>query len=67
MKKDKPVLPEKSLISSKKHGFTLDFVLTTYEGVKKGHKRVVVRTIGKEGDLQKAQSELNNLFGSPFM
>jgi hypothetical protein len=42
-------------------------VLTTYEGAKKGYKRVVVRTIGKEGNVENAQGELNNLFGSPFM
>jgi acetoin utilization protein AcuB len=65
--KDKPGVTGEVLDIVKKHGFTLDSVLTTYEGVKKGHKRVVVRTIGKEGDLQKAQGELNNLFGSPFM
>ena len=65
--KDKPGVTGEVLDIVKKHGFTLDSVLTTYEGVKKGHKWVVVRTIGKEGDLQKAQGELNNLFGSPFM
>jgi len=65
--KDKPGVTGEVLDIVKKHGFTLDSVLTTYEGVKKGHKRVVVRTIGKEGDLQKAQGELNNLFGGPFM
>ena len=65
--KDKPGVTGEVLDIVKKHGFTLDSVLTTYEGVKKGHKRVVVRAIGKEGDLQKAQGELNNLFGSPFM
>jgi acetoin utilization protein AcuB len=65
--KDKPGVTGEVLDIVKKHGFTLDSVLTTYEGVKKGYKRVVVRTIGKEGDLDKAQSELNRLFGSPFM
>jgi len=46
----------------------LDSVLTTYEGAKKGYKRVVVvRTIGKEGNVENAQGELNNLFGGPFM
>jgi hypothetical protein len=65
--KDKPGVSGEVLDIVKKHGFTLDSVLTTYEGVKKGYKRVVVRTIGKEGDLDKAQSELNRLFGSPFM
>jgi len=65
--KDKPGVTGEVLDIVKKHGFTLDSVLTTYEGVKKGHKRVVVRTIGKEGDLDKAQGELSNLFGGPFM
>jgi acetoin utilization protein AcuB len=65
--KDKPGVTGEVLDIVKKHGFTIDSVLTTYEGVKKGQKRVVVRTIGKEGDLDKAQSELHKLFGSPFM
>lgn len=65
--KDKPGVTGEVLDIVKKHGFTLDSVLTTYEGVKKGYKRVVVRTIGKAGDLDKAQGELNKLFGSPFM
>ncbi len=51
----------------RKHGFTLDSVLTTYEGAKKGYKRVVVRTKGTEGDLEAASKELNSLFGMPFM
>jgi acetoin utilization protein AcuB len=65
--KDKPGVTGEVLDIVKKHGFTLDSVLTTYEGVKKGYKRVVVRTIGKDGNVEKAQGELNNLFGSPFM
>jgi len=65
--KDKPGVTGEVLDIVKKHGFTIDSVLTTYEGVKKGHKRVVVRTIGKEGSVEKAQDELNRLFGSPFM
>jgi acetoin utilization protein AcuB len=65
--KDKPGVTGEVLDIVKKHGFTLDSVLTTYEGVKKGYKRVVVRTIGKEGNVENAQVELNNLFGGPFM
>jgi acetoin utilization protein AcuB len=65
--KDKPGVTGEVLDIVKKHGFTLDSVLTTYEGVKKGYKRVVVRTIGKEGNVENAQGELNNLFGGPFM
>ena len=64
---DKPGVTGKVLDIVKKHGFTLDSVLTTYEGVKKGYKRVVVRTIGKDGYVEKARGELNNLFGGPFM
>jgi hypothetical protein len=65
--KDKPGVTGEVLDIVKKHGFTLDSVLTTYEGGKKGYKRVVVRTIGKEGNVENTQVELNNLFGSPFM
>jgi acetoin utilization protein AcuB len=65
--KDKPGVTGEVLDIVKKHGFTIDSVLTTYEGVKKGHKRVVVRTIGQEGDLPKAQREINTLFGGPYM
>lgn len=50
----------------KKHGFRLDSVLTTYEGVQKGYKRVVVRTVGEKGNAEAANLELNRLFGSPF-
>lgn len=65
--KDKPGVTGEVLDIVKKHGFTLDSVLTTYEGVKKGYKRVVVRTIGQEGNVEKARGELSNLFGGPFM
>ena len=51
----------------KKHGFRLDSVLTTYEGVQKGYKRVVVRTVGEKGNAEAANLELNRLFGSPFL
>jgi acetoin utilization protein AcuB len=51
----------------RKHGFILDSVLTTYEGVKKGQKRVVVRTKGTGGDTQAVEKELNRLFGAAFM
>jgi acetoin utilization protein AcuB len=65
--KDKPGVTGEVLDIVKKHGFTLDSVLTTYEGVKKGYKRVVVRTIGQEGNVEEAKSEINTLFGGPFM
>ena len=51
----------------KKHGFRLDSVLTTYEGVQKGYKRVVVRTVGEKGNADAANLELNRLFGAPFL
>ena len=51
----------------KKHGFRLDSVLTTYEGVQKGYKRVVVRTAGEKGNVEAANLELNRLFGAPFL
>jgi acetoin utilization protein AcuB len=65
--KDKPGVTGEVLDIVKKNGFTLDSVLTTYEGVQKGYKRVVVRTIGKGGDLKKAQVELKTQFGGPFI
>jgi len=65
--KDKPGVTGEVLDIVKKNGFTLDSILTTYEGVQKGYKRVVVRTIGKGGDLKKAQVELKTQFGGPFM
>jgi len=64
---DKPGVTGEVLDIVKKHGFRVDSVLTTYEGVEKGYKRVVVRTAGKEGDAEAATSELNQLFGAPFM
>jgi acetoin utilization protein AcuB len=64
---DKPGVTGEVLDIMKKHGFRVDSVLTTYEGVEKGYKRVVVRTAGKEGDAEAAKSELNRLFGAPFM
>jgi acetoin utilization protein AcuB len=51
----------------KKHGFRIDSVLTTYEGVQKGYKRVVVRTVGEKGNADAANLELNRLFGAPFL
>lgn len=64
---DKPGVTGEVLDIVKKHGFRVDSVLTTYEGVEKGYKRVVVRTAGKEGDADAATSELSRLFGAPFM
>ncbi len=64
--KDKPGVTGEVLEIVRNNGFTLDSVLTTYEGVQKGYKRVVVRTIGKGGDLKKTQSDLTTQFGGPF-
>lgn len=65
--KDKLGVTGEVLDVIRRHGFTLDSVLTTYEGTKKGFKRVVVRTKGTEGDSQAVAKELNELFGMPFM
>lgn len=65
--KDKLGVTGEVLDVIRKHGFILDSVLTTYEGTKKGYKRVVVRTKGTEGDTQAVARELNELFGTPFM
>ncbi|HHN64621.1 MAG TPA: CBS domain-containing protein [Nitrospirae bacterium] len=41
----------------RKHGFGLQSILTTYEGVKEGYRRVVVRTRGK-GNFNSMRKEL---------
>lgn len=48
------------------YGFTIDSVLTTYEGVEKGYKKVVIRTKGKEGDLKGAISAFELKYGNFF-
>jgi len=48
------------------HGFTIDSVLTTYEGVEKGYKKVVVRTKGKEGNLKGAVKAFELKYGNFF-
>lgn len=65
--KDKLGVTGEVLDVLRKHGFTLDSVLTTYEGAQKGHKRVVVRTKGAKGNIDAASKELKELFGMPFM
>jgi acetoin utilization protein AcuB len=64
---DRPGVTGEALDIIKKHGFRLDSVLTTYEGVEKGYKRVVVRTAGTSGDAQAANLELNRNFLVPFL
>ncbi|NOY64211.1 MAG: CBS domain-containing protein [Nitrospirae bacterium] len=41
----------------RKHGFGLQSILTTYEGVKEGYRRVVIRTKGK-GNFRSLKIEL---------
>ena len=65
--KDKLGVTGEVLDVLRKHGFTLDSVLTTYEGAQKGYKRVVVRTKGAKGNIDAAGKELKELFGMPFM
>jgi acetoin utilization protein AcuB len=48
------------------HGFTIDSVLTTYRGVQKGLKKVVVRTKGKNGDLNAVNKEFHDRYGSNY-
>jgi acetoin utilization protein AcuB len=48
------------------NGFTIDSVLTTYEGAKKGFKRVVVRTKGKEGNIAGAKKAFTEKYGGLF-
>jgi acetoin utilization protein AcuB len=48
------------------NGFIIDSVLTTYEGVEKGYKKVVVRTKGKEGDLQSTTKAFELKYGNFF-
>ena len=64
--KDRPNITKEALDTIKKHGFGLESVLTTYEKVEKGYKRVVVRTKGK-GDREGAKKELEDLLGVRFM
>jgi acetoin utilization protein AcuB len=65
--KDKLGVTGEVLDVLRKHGFTLDSVLTTYEGAQKGYKRVVVRTKGEKGNIDEVNKELKDLFGMPFM
>ncbi len=64
--KDRPNITKEALDTIKKYGFGLESVLTTYEKVDKGYKRVVVRTKGA-GDRKAAEKELTELFGVPFL
>jgi len=48
------------------NGFIIDSVLTTYEGAKKGFKRVVVRTKGKEGNVKAAKEAFTTRYKDNF-
>lgn len=45
----------------RKHGFGLQSILTTYEGVKEGYRRVVIRTKGR-GNFRSLRMELEEGF-----
>jgi len=45
----------------RKHNYRLQGILTSYEGVKEGYRRVVIRTKGK-GDLGKLKAEIEGTF-----
>ncbi len=45
----------------RKHGFRLQGILTSYEGVKDGFRRVVIRTKGK-GDFNKLKQEIERTY-----
>ncbi len=45
----------------RKHGFGLQSILTTYEGIKEGYRRVVIRTKGK-GNFRSLKIELEGGF-----
>jgi len=45
----------------RKHGFHLQGILTSYEGVREGSRRVVIRTTEK-GDFKKLQAELEETY-----
>ena len=45
----------------RKHGFGLQGVLTTYEGVKEGYRKVVIRT-HSSGDFNRLQDEITSVY-----
>jgi acetoin utilization protein AcuB len=47
----------------RKHNFRLQGILTSYEGVKEGYRRVVIRTKGR-GDFNSLQAEIEGVFKS---
>jgi acetoin utilization protein AcuB len=47
----------------RRHNFRLQGILTSYEGVKEGYRRVVIRTKGK-GDFNSLKAEIESMFKS---
>jgi acetoin utilization protein AcuB len=47
----------------RQHGFHLHGILTSYEGVKDGYRKVVIRTNGK-GDFNGLRAEIESAFGT---
>ncbi len=47
----------------RKHNFRLQGILTSYEGIKEGYRRVVIRTQGK-GDFNRLRAEIEGAFGT---
>jgi hypothetical protein len=45
----------------RQHGFHLQGILTSYEGVKEGYRKVVIRTNGK-GNFNNLKSEIERTF-----
>jgi acetoin utilization protein AcuB len=45
----------------RKHGFSLQSILTSYEGVKEGFRKVVIRTRGK-GNVKKLRAEIEKTY-----
>lgn len=47
----------------RKHNFRLQGILTSYEGIKEGYRRVVIRAQGK-GDFNRLRAEIEAAFGA---
>lgn len=58
---DRPGSIKESAEIIRKHGFSLQSILTSYEGVKKGFRDIVIRTKGS-GNFKALKEELESLF-----
>lgn len=58
---DRPGSIKESADIIRKHGFSLQSILTSYEGVKKGFRDIVIRTKGS-GNFKALKEELESLF-----